>query len=246
MKRKLFFILSLFLIYSIFVFAENFPQKAKTVNDFVPRGWKILKDENGLNFIAKGDLNKDKLEDIAIIIEKDDKKNIKKNDGFGPEELNLNPRILLVLFKGKDGTYSLAAKNDKGFIKSEGNEDNSALMDTLDNIIIKNNVLKIVFNYFMSAGSWWTSTDIYIFRFQNNVFELIGYESNAYMRNTGEEEGTSINFSTNKAKITTGGNIFEEKENNPKDEWRYLKFEKKYILDEMTESTLDEILDIVY
>ena len=239
MKRKLFFILSLFLIYSTYIFGENFPQKAKTVNDFIPKGWKKI-------LTANGDLNKDKLEDIAIIIEKDDKKNIKKNDGFGPEELNLNPRILLVLFKGKDGTYSLAAKNDKGFIKSEGNKDNSALMDTLDNIIIKNNVLKIVFNYFMSAGSWWTSTDIYIFRFQNNVFELIGYESNAYMRNTGEEEGTSINFSTNKAKITTGGNIFEEKENNPKDEWRYLKFEKKYILNEMTESTLDEILDIIY
>ena len=239
MKRKLFFILSLFLISSIYVFGENFPQKAKTVNDFIPKGWKEILTTNG-------DLNRDKLEDTVIVIEKEDKKNIKKNDGFGPEELNLNPRILLVLFKQKDGTYVLASKNDKGFIKSEGNDDNPALMDTLDDIIIKNNVLKIVFNYFMSAGSWWTSTDIYIFRFQNNVFELIGYESNAYMRNTGEEEGTSINFSTNKAKITTGGNIFEEKENNPKNEWRYVKFEKKYILNEMTESTLDEILDIVY
>lgn len=239
MKRKLFFILLLFLISSIYVFGENFPQKAKTVNDFIPKGWKKILTTNS-------DLNKDKLEDTVIVIEKEDKKNIKKNDGFGPEELNLNPRILLVLFKQKDGTYILASKNDKGFIKSEGNDNNPALMDTLDDIIIKNNVLKIVFNYFMSAGSWWTSTNVYIFRFQNNVFELIGYESNAYMRNTGEEEGTSINFSTNKAKITTGGNIFEEKENNPKDEWRYLKFEKKYILDEMTESTLDEILDIVY
>ena len=239
MKRKLFFILLLFLISSIYVFGENFPQKAKTVNDFIPKGWKKILTTNG-------DLNKDKLEDTVIVIEKEDKKNIKKNDGFGSEELNLNPRILLVLFKQKDGTYILASKNDKGFIKIEGNDNNPALMDTLDDIIIKNNVLKIVFNYFMSAGSWWTSTNVYIFRFQNNVFELIGYESNAYMRNTGEEEGTSINFSTNKAKITTGGNIFEEKENNPKDEWRYLKFEKKYILDEMTESTLDEILDIVY
>ena len=239
MKRKLFFILLLFLISSIYVFGENFPQKAKTVNDFIPKGWKKILTTNG-------DLNKDKLEDAVIVIEKEDKKNIKKNDGFGPEELNLNPRILLVLFKQKDGTYILASKNDKGFIKSEGNDNNPALMDTLDDIIIKNNVLKIVFNYFMSAGSWWTSTNVYIFRFQNNVFELIGYESNAYMRNTGEEEGTSINFSTNKAKITTGGNIFEEKENNPKNEWRYVKFEKKYILNEMTESTLDEILDIVY
>ncbi|WP_338939804.1 hypothetical protein KST07_04005 [Fusobacterium nucleatum] len=239
MKRKLFFILSLFLISSIYIFGENFPQKAKTVNDFIPKGWKEILTTNG-------DLNRDKLEDTVIVIEKEDKKNIKKNDGFGPEELNLNPRILLVLFKQKDGTYILASKNDKGFIKSEGNDDNPALMDTLDDIIIKNNVLKIVFNYFMSAGSWWTSTNVYIFRFQNNVLELIGYESNAYMRNTGEEEGTSINFSTNKAKITTGGNIFEEKENNPKNEWRYVKFEKKYILNEMTESTLDEILGIVY
>ena len=239
MKRKLFFILSLFLISSIYIFGENFPQKAKTVNDFIPKGWKEILTTNG-------DLNRDKLEDTVIVIEKEDKKNIKKNDGFGPEELNLNPRILLVLFKQKDGTYVLASKNDKGFIKSEGNDDNPALMDTLDDIIIKNNILKIVFNYFMSAGSWWTSTNVYIFRFQNNVFELIGYESNAYMRTTGEEEGTSINFSTNKAKITTGGNIFEEKENNPKNEWRYVKFEKKYILNEMTESTLDEILDIIY
>ena len=239
MKRKLFFILSLFLISSIYIFGENFPQKAKTVNDFIPKGWKEILTTNG-------DLNRDKLEDTVIVIEKEDKKNIKKNDSFGPEELNLNPRILLVLFKQKDGTYVLASKNDKGFIKSEGNDDNPSLMDTLDDIIIKNNVLKIVFNYFLSAGSWWTSTNVYIFRFQNNVLELIGYESNAYMRNTGEEEGTSINFSTNKAKITTGGNIFEEKENNPKNEWRYVKFEKKYILNEMTESTLDEILDIVY
>lgn len=40
MKRKLFFILLLFLISSIYVFGENFPQKAKTVNDFIPKGWK--------------------------------------------------------------------------------------------------------------------------------------------------------------------------------------------------------------
>ena len=234
MKRKLFFILSLFLIYSTYIFGENFPQKAKTVNDFIPKGWKEILTTNG-------DLNRDKLEDTVIVIEKEDKKNIKKNDGFGPEELNLNPRILLVLFKQKDGTYVLASKNDKGFIKSEGNDDNPALMDTLDDIIIKNNVLKIVFNYFLSAGSWWTSTEVYIFRFQNNRFELIGYESNAYMRNTGEEEGVSINFSTNKKKITTGGNMFEENENHPKVKWENINIKKKFILDEMTEGIMEQI-----
>lgn len=246
MKRKLFFILSLFLICSFYAFAENFPQKAKSINDFVPKGWKILKDENGSNFIAKGDLNKDNLEDVAIVIEKNDKKNIKKNESLGPDELNLNPRILLVLFKEKNGTYTLAAKNDKGFIKSEGNEETPTLMDTLSNISIKKNVLKITFNYFMSAGSWNTSSDTYIFRFQNNVFELIGYESDSYMRNTGEEEKVSINFSTNKVKSTTGGNMFEDAKDKPKDKWRNAEFEKKYILDEMTENTLEEILGRAY
>ena len=239
MKRKLLFILSLFLIYSTYIFGENFPQKAKTVNDFIPKGWKKI-------LTANGDLNKDKLEDTVIVIEKEDKENIKKNDVLGPDYLNLNPRILLILFKQKDGAYILVAKNDKGFIKSEGSEDNPALMDTLSNISINKNVLKITFNYFMSAGSWNTSSDTYIFRFQNNVFELIGYESDSYMRNSGDEEKISINFSTNKVKSTTGGNMFEGTKDKPKDKWRNIKFEKKYILDEMTESTMDEILDTIY
>ncbi len=246
MKRKLFFILSLFLIFSLYTFAENFPQKAKSINDFIPKGWKILKDENGSNFIAKGDLNKDNLEDIAIVIEKNDKKNIKKNESLGPDELNLNPRILLVLFKEKDGTYTLAAKNDKGFIQSEGNEETPTLMDTLSNISIKKNVLKITFNYFMSAGSWATSTEVYIFRFQNNRFELIGLDNNSFMRNSGEQEEFSINFSTNKMKTTSCRNMFDEKLSKPKETWENINIKKKYILDEMSKDTLDEILDYVY
>ena len=239
MKRKLFFILSLFLIYSTYIFGENFPQKAKTINDFIPKGWKKI-------LTANGDLNKDKLEDTVIVIEKEDKENIKKNDVLGPDYLNLNPRILLVLFKQKDGTYTLVSKNDKGFIQSENDEENPTLMDTLTGISIKNDILRINFSYFLSAGSWEASEAIFTFRFQNNRFELIGYESNAYMRNSGEEEKRSINFSTNKVKSTTGGNMFEEKENKPKDEWTNVEFEKKYILDEMTEKTLEEILGHAY
>ena len=146
MKRKLFFILSLFLIYSTYIFGENFPQKAKTINDFILKGWKKI-------LTANGDLNKDKLEDTVIVIEREDKENIKKNDVLGPDYLNLNPRILLVLFKQKDGAYILAAKNDKGFIQSENDQENPTLMDTLNGINIKNHILRINFSYFLSAGS---------------------------------------------------------------------------------------------
>ena len=239
MKRKLFIILSLFLSCSFFIFGETFPEKGKTVNDFIPKGWKILR-------TVKGDLNNDKLEDTAVVIEKDDKKNIKKNDSLGPEYLNLNPRALLVVFKQKDGTYVLTGKNDKGFIQSEGDEKNPTLMDTLDEISIKNNILKINFNYVLSAGSWAASRTVYTFRFQNNRFELIGFDNNSYMRNSGEKEEFSINFSTNKVKITTGGNISDKNSDKQKEEWKKVNIKKKYVLNEMTNGTMDEIVSYVY
>ena len=231
MKRKLFFVLSLFLICSIYIFGEDFPTKAKTVDDFVPKGWKEILTTNG-------DLNKDKLEDTVIVIEKD--------DVLGPDYLNLNSRILLVLFKQKDGTYILASKNDKGFIQSENDEENPTLMDTLTGISIKNNTLRINFDYFLSAGSYSASQTIFTFRFQNNRFELIGFDNISFMRNSGEQEEFSINFSTNKIKTTTGGNMFEEKLNKPKEKWENFDIKKKYVLDEMSSDTLDEILDYIY
>ena len=231
MKRRLFFVLSLFLICSIYIFGEDFPTKAKTVNDFIPKGWKEILTTNG-------DLNKDKLEDTVIVIEKD--------DVLGPDYLNLNPRILLVLFKQKDGAYILAAKNDKGFIQSENDQENPTLMDTLNGINIKNHILRINFSYFLSAGSWEASEAIFTFRFQNNRFELIGLDNISFMRNSGEQEEFSINFSTNKIKTTTGGNMFDEKLNKPKEKWENINIKKKYILDKMSEDTLDEILDYIY
>ena len=208
MKRKLFIILSLFLSCSFFIFGETFPEKGKTVNDFIPKGWKILR-------TVKGDLNNDKLEDTAIVIE-------------------------------KDGTYVLTGKNDKGFIQSEGDEENPTLMDTLDEISIKNNILKINFNYVLSAGSWAASRTVYTFRFQNNRFELIGFDNNSYMRNSGEKEEFSVNFSTNKVKITTDGNISDKNSDKQKEEWKKVNIKKKYVLNEMTNGTMDEIVSYVY
>ena len=231
MKRKLFFVLSLFLICSIYIFGEDFPTKAKTVNDFIPKGWKEILTTNG-------DLNKDKLEDTVIVIEKD--------DVLGPDYLNLNSRILLVLFKQKDGTYILASKNDKGFIQSENDEENPTLMDTLTGISIKNNTLRINFDYFLSAGSYSASQTVFTFRFQNNRFELIGLDNNSFMRNSGEQEEFSINFSTNKMKTTSGRNMFDEELSKPKETWENINIKKKYILDEMSKDTLDVILDYVY
>ena len=152
----------------------------------------------------------------------------------------------MVLFKQKDGTYILASKNDKGFIQSENDEENPALMDTLTGISIKNDILRINFDYFLSAGSYSASQTIFTFRFQNNRFELIGFDNNSFMRNSGEQEEFSINFSTNKIKTTTGGNMFDEKLNKPKEKWKNVNFKRKYTLDEMSDDVMNEIVNYVY
>ena len=66
------------------------------------------------------------------------------------------------------------------------------------------------------------------------------------MRNSGNQEEFSINFSTNKVKITTGGNMFDEKVNKPKEEWKTVNIKKKYVLDEMTSDIVDEIAKYAY
>ena len=58
MKRKYFFFsFLLFIVCSFNLLAENFPQKASKVEDFIPKGWKKL-------IVEKGDLNKDKIEKL--------------------------------------------------------------------------------------------------------------------------------------------------------------------------------------
>ena len=56
-KKGLFFSFLLFIVCSFNLLAENFPQKASKVEDFIPKGWKKL-------IVEKGDLNKDKIEKL--------------------------------------------------------------------------------------------------------------------------------------------------------------------------------------
>jgi len=66
------------------------------------------------------------------------------------------------------------------------------------------------------------------------------------MRNSGEKEEFSINLSTNKVKITTGGNISDKNSDKQKEEWKKVNIKKKYVLNEMTNGTMDEIVSYVY
>lgn len=73
MKRKvLFFSFLLFIFCSFNLLAENFPEKTSKIENFIPNGWKIA-------VIKEGDLNNDNINDIVLIIEKNDPKNIRES-----------------------------------------------------------------------------------------------------------------------------------------------------------------------
>lgn len=245
--KKRFLVLSflLFVICSFNLLAISFLEKANKVEEFIPKGWKTL-------IIKKGDLNKDKIDDIVLVIEKNDPKNIKKSESTYEASVvhNFNPRIILVLFKDKDSQYNLVAKNEDGFIVSEGRSyeegfeklaspNNDKLSDS---IAIKNNTLHI-YTYFEATRS--SNSTEYIFRYQNNRFELIGLEVNNNGASGGylESSNYSFNFSTKKLKkyVSREDMVNEEKAKEEKTE-KDIDVENKYILDTMTENTLEEIL----
>lgn len=245
--KKNFFILSLilFIFYSFNLFALNFPKKADKIEDFIPKGWKSI-------IIKKGDLNKDKIDDAVLIIEKNDPKNFKKNEeSYQTSPENYNPRIILVLFKDKNSKYTLVAKNDKGFIISPGEAYESGLQnlespdfdnDLSKSITIKNNTLRIftLADYIKAA----TSTT-YIFRYQNNRFELIGLDAQNISGDTEYVDTTnySLNLSTKKLIIH---NMSEKLESNVKKEEKTeknLNITEIYTLDTMSETSGVDILD---
>lgn len=232
----------LLLLISVQLFAQSdHPQIPKTgtnINAFVPKGWKII-------YRAKGDLNKDHLADEAIIIQNTNPKNIIKNEGMGSDKLNLNPRMLLVLFK-TSGNYSLQDQNTS-FIPLENDAENTCLADPLQEtggINIKNGTLILSYQYWLSCGSYGVSNLDYTFRFQNQKMELIGFDTESYSRSSGEETITSLNFSTRKKSETSGGNMFSDKTNKPKTVWKKFDWGRLFTLDEMTEELARKLSEI--
>ncbi|MDP8051369.1 hypothetical protein QJU23_02880 [Pasteurella atlantica] len=206
-----------------------------SIKDVIPKNWKIIQE-------VKGDLNKDKKDDLVFIIEEKDPNKIIKNTSFGRDYLNTNPRGIMIFFN-KQNKYVLVEKNLKEFIPSENDANNSCREDPLNKIGINNGILVIPFNYWLSCGSWYVNNAKYKFRYQNKKFELIGFEHFEIHRASGNKSELSINFLTKKKAITTGGNEFSDTEDNPKTIWSKIKIDKLYQLENCTENTYFDVLE---
>jgi hypothetical protein len=189
----------------------------KAIAPFIPAGWKVIATQSG-------DLNKDTIEDLAVVIENTDTANFTDNpaEGFEPRQFNTNPRRLLVLFKNRAGSNYTLADSSESLIPPQHDPQMPCLQDPfLDSgeMAIDNGVLVIALQTFMSCGTYHMSNDVYRFKHQDGGFSLIGYDHYRADRVSGQMFETSINFLTKKKSTTTGGNLYEDKPSDPKTTW---------------------------
>lgn len=135
--------------------------KANNINALIPAGWHILEPVLGEKAIAKGDLNKDGISDLATVIEKDTVKD------------EASPRSLLIAFGGKNNTYSLSIIAENVILRAD---EGGVWGDPFESITINRGSV-LVSDY---GGSNWRWYNKYRFRYQDQDWFLIGYTSGSY------------------------------------------------------------------
>ncbi len=168
------------------------PVQAKAVGGFVPRGWVV-------ESTSRGDLNKDGVPDLLLVLRQADPGNVVANDPASPgtEGLDTNPRILVVAFARSAGGFTRILANHD-FIPRH---DSPTLDDPFASAAIVKGTLRVGLHFWANAGSWSTSDSTFTFRYQDGAFRLIGYDDVSSARNTGKTQIVSINFLTRKARI---------------------------------------------
>ncbi|HKV12347.1 MAG TPA: hypothetical protein VJ725_29650 [Thermoanaerobaculia bacterium] len=193
------------------------PAQAPAKAGFVPKRWVVEKE-------GRGDLNGDGVPDLMLLLHMTDPKNVMENDGLGPDQLDTNPRMLVVAFADKAASkYSLALSNHTLIPRHTI----PVMDDPLEGVAIVKGTLQVSLTSFMSAGSWYTSQTKFTFRYQDGCFKLIGYDSMEAKRNTGEMSTVSINYLTRKMK-TAKGNLGTDKEEVS---WKTIRTPKLLCLD---------------
>lgn len=195
------------------------PGEGKAQTDFVPHGWTVEKQ-------AQADLDADGLPDLMMVLHMEDPKNVIANpDRLGYDEVDTNPRMLLVALQEPHQRYRLRVA-DHVLIPRHINP---VLDDPLGDATVENGALKISLVYWASAGSWYTSRASYTLRFESGCLRLIGYDYEEMKRNSGEVSAVSINYLTGKVKASKG----TMHDDALKDQWRLLKGKRKLCIEDI-------------
>lgn len=155
---------------------ENIKIKAvgKSLNDFIPKNWKLINK-------AEGDLNKDRLKDIAAVIEYTVEH--RQNDN---EERFGQPRILFIVFKNSDGTYKLSVQSSTVIMRAD---EGGIFGDPFVGIKYSRGSI-VISSYGGSSWRWGFSSR---YRFQKDGWYLIGLTELSEYTHTGESTTIDTN-----------------------------------------------------
>jgi hypothetical protein len=219
--------LTAFLFINLTILGFIQAQEKKNPYDFIPKGYVIHKFEGGISAGGwdeiKGDLNKDGIEDVVLIIKGTDKSKIVQDLYRG--ELDRNRRGIIVLFNKASG-YIIATKNYDCF--SSENEDGGVYFAPELYVEIKKGNLCINYEH-GRYGNW-----SYTFRYQNGNFELIGYDEYS-SRGPVPQYEESINFLTKKKLTRDNLNKDDDDDTNVKykETWEKINIKKLIKLSEI-------------
>jgi len=175
------------------------PQFGNRVEDFVPKGWKI-------EMQKRGDLNNDGLEDVVILLQENNEKNmIEKGSGFSA--MNTNPRILAVLFAQNNGKFSLVLSNHTLIPRYTDPYIGDFIEENA--ISLSEGVFSVDFFIFPIFSVELINVS-YTFRWQDNKFLLVGYHSSESSRSSGDMKSKSINYLTRIEETTCGNNFSDD------------------------------------
>lgn len=178
------------------------PVAGAAAQDFVPQGWRI-------QARADGDLDGDLRADLALVLRSEDPANVIR-ETMCEERFDTNPRILAILLAKPGGGYRLAVDNHALIPRRENPCEVDPFSDA-SQIAIERGTLRIDLERMMSAGGWDAGTATFKWRWRDGALRLIGFDYSNVKRNTGALGLLSINYSTGRAKISTG-NIGTDRE----------------------------------
>jgi hypothetical protein len=200
------------------------PKQAASADGFVPQGWSI-------EARASGDLNRDGIADLALVLRQRDPKNIVEHAGLGEKPFNTNPRILAVAFRdGPAGDYILQVANHTLIPRREDPVQADPFGDENGGISIERGVLSVTLQLFMTAGGWDMFTATHKFQYRNGRLELIGYDRSNVNRASGKTNDISVNYLTGKMKLAAGD---VARDNPVKVSWKTLSRRSPLVIDEL-------------
>lgn len=190
MKKTIFsFVLATLALMPMQSLAQGLKDSGKSAADIVPSGWESI--------FKTGDLNADGIADLVLIATPCNKEKMKtRDDGY---VYNFNEPILAIYWGDKKGNFKLFKQYDD--VIPEREDEFISITPALD--IDKNGALKIVLEFFATAGSYTQPISTHVFRYQKGDFFLIGKDVVELERTTGKTVTTSDNYLTRKRTVIT-------------------------------------------